>query len=70
MKQGSNIAYSGAKQDLPPKRIRAFCARKNPRFDSPWTSDAYGPDALTPLFERFFEPINLAQTGMQEMTRI
>ena len=46
MKLGINIGYSGAQVQIPMERIRAVEALG---FDSVWTAEAYGSDAVTPL---------------------
>ena len=46
MKLGVNIGYSGAQVQIPMERIRAVEALG---FDSVWTAEAYGSDAVTPL---------------------
>ena len=46
MKLGLNIGYTGAQVDMPVKRI---LRAEELGFDTLWTSEAYGTDALTPL---------------------
>ncbi len=46
MKLGLNIGYSGARIDIPIDLIRQAEALG---FDSVWTAEAYGSDAVTPL---------------------
>src|SRR5256885_14403048 len=46
MKLGLNIGYSGAELKLPVDKI--LLAEKL-GFDSVWTAEAYGSDAITPL---------------------
>ena len=46
MKVGIFIGYSGAKMDLPMRRIQRA---EELGFDSVWTAESYGSDALTPL---------------------
>jgi len=46
VKLGINIGYSGAAVQIPMERIRAVEALG---FDSVWTAEAYGSDAVTPL---------------------
>lgn len=46
MKLCLNIGYSGAKLDIPIDRIRRA---EEIGFDTVWTSEAYGSDAITPL---------------------
>ena len=46
MKLCLNIGYSGAKLDIPIKRIQRAEALG---YDTVWTSEAYGSDAITPL---------------------
>jgi len=46
MKTGIFIGYSGAQMDLPIRRIQRA---EELGFDSIWTAESYGSDALTPL---------------------
>lgn len=46
MKTGIFIGYSGAHRDLPIRRIQRA---EELGFDSVWTAESYGSDALTPL---------------------
>jgi F420-dependent oxidoreductase-like protein len=46
MKLGLIIGYSGARMQLPVERIRLA---ERLGFDSVWTAEAYGSDAITPL---------------------
>ena len=46
MKLGLNIGYSGAELKLPVDRI---LLAERLGFDSVWTAEAYGSDAITPL---------------------
>src|SRR5260370_5787500 len=46
MKLGLTIGYSGAEMRLPLKRI--LCAEEL-GYDSVWTAESYGSDAVTPL---------------------
>ncbi len=46
MKLGLNVGYSGGQLDLPIKRIQRAEALG---YDSVWTAEAYGSDAITPL---------------------
>jgi len=46
MKAGIFIGYSGAQMDLPIRRIQRA---EELGFDSIWTAESYGSDALTPL---------------------
>ena len=46
MKLCFNIGYSGAKLDIP---IRRILRAEELGFDTVWTSEAYGSDAITPL---------------------
>lgn len=46
MKLGLSIGYSGAQMDLPVERI---LRAEKLGYDSVWTAEAYGSDAITPL---------------------
>jgi len=46
MKLGISVGYGGAEMALPIKRIQRA---EELGFDSVWTSETYGPDAITPL---------------------
>jgi len=46
MKLGLNIGYSGAELKLPVDRV---LLAERLGFDSVWTAEAYGSDAITPL---------------------
>jgi len=46
MKLGLSIGYSGAHLDLPVARVQLA---ERLGYDSVWTAEAYGSDALTPL---------------------
>ena len=46
MKLCLNIGYSGPKMDLPMQRI---LRAEELGYDTVWTSEAYGSDAITPL---------------------
>ena len=46
MKLGLSIGYSGAVMDLPVERI---LRAERLGYDSVWTAEAYGSDAVTPL---------------------
>ena len=46
MKLGLSIGYSGAAMDLPVERI---LRAEKLGYDSVWTAEAYGSDAITPL---------------------
>ncbi|GAA5210882.1 LLM class F420-dependent oxidoreductase [Streptomyces thinghirensis] len=46
MKLGLNLGYSGARLDLP---VEAVVVAEKIGFDSVWTAEAYGSDAITPL---------------------
>ncbi len=46
MKLGLSIGYSGAKMDLPVARVQLA---ERLGYDSVWTAEAYGSDAVTPL---------------------
>ncbi|MEJ5221086.1 MAG: LLM class flavin-dependent oxidoreductase, partial [Tepidiforma sp.] len=46
MKLGLNIGYSGARIELPLELIRYA---ESLGYDSVWTAEAYGSDAVTPL---------------------
>ena len=46
MKLGLAIGYSGATMDLPVKRVQLA---ERLGYDSVWTAEAYGSDAVTPL---------------------
>ena len=45
MKLGLSIGYSGAHLDLPVARVQLA---ERLGYDSVWTAEAYGSDALTP----------------------
>ncbi len=46
MKLGLSIGYSGAQMDLPVARVQLA---ERLGYDSVWTAEAYGSDAVTPL---------------------
>ena len=46
MKLGLSIGYSGAQMDLPVERVQRA---EKLGYDSVWTAEAYGSDAITPL---------------------
>ena len=46
MKLGLSIGYSGATMDLPVERVKRA---EKLGYDSVWTAEAYGSDAITPL---------------------
>jgi len=46
MKLGISVGYGGAEMTLPIKRVQRA---EELGFDSVWTSETYGPDAITPL---------------------
>lgn len=46
MKLGLSIGYSGAQMDLPVERVQMA---ERLGYDSVWTAEAYGSDAVTPL---------------------
>ena len=46
MKLGLSIGYSGAQMDLPVERVQLA---ERLGYDSVWTAEAYGSDAVTPL---------------------
>ncbi|MEM7143212.1 MAG: LLM class flavin-dependent oxidoreductase, partial [Actinomycetota bacterium] len=46
MKLGLSIGYSGAKLRIPIERIQLA---EHLGYDSVWTAEAYGSDAITPL---------------------
>ncbi|MDA0340729.1 MAG: LLM class flavin-dependent oxidoreductase, partial [Proteobacteria bacterium] len=46
MKLGLSIGYSGAEMDLPVERVKTA---ERLGYDSVWTAEAYGSDAVTPL---------------------
>jgi F420-dependent oxidoreductase-like protein len=46
MKLGLSIGYSGAEMDLPVERVKTA---ERLGYDSVWTAEAYGSDAITPL---------------------
>ena len=46
MKLGLSIGYSGADMDLPVKLVQRT---EQLGYDSVWTAEAYGSDAMTPL---------------------
>ncbi len=46
MKLGTNLGYSGAAMDVPVKHVQELEALG---YDSVWTAEAYGSDAVTPL---------------------
>jgi alkanesulfonate monooxygenase SsuD/methylene tetrahydromethanopterin reductase-like flavin-dependent oxidoreductase (luciferase family) len=46
MKLGLSIGYSGANMNLPVEKVRRA---ERLGFDSVWTAEAYGSDAVGPL---------------------
>ncbi len=46
MKLGLSLGYSGARMELPVERVQLA---ERLGYDSVWTAEAYGTDAVTPL---------------------